>query len=452
MDFGDLEKRLTKFFHQTTKTEFKPSTETRQHILSAFVQEKNKTPLPSFLEIFLRRVLNSRKQLTTAVALASIGVFWMLSNLSEDIYAGKILPKFGPVEIVREGKTILVKEEMDLQVGDLVRVGNNAEAKVTLPNQMVSTARTRTSFQVVDDKTIFLEKGELKNTAFRGAEIATERGVVESAPGAEFLVNVSGSGETEITPEKNWVHVFDLNNRKAVLNAGDKLTLRTDTVLAGHDEIPDDLLLSKAQLRAIRAKLVISRSKLLTGVDQLLVGKDSAAKKDIVSAQKTFRSIAQVLYTARNLEITKRRNLASIKNSDILALVKTKTQDEELLQEIAGIENLFVIVDQSTDQIAFAPTDTGVESFDRYVLLKQLFALGKEEQQVGQEVLLNKYIIAFLRKVQNEELRIDQLTVLNAEVEKLPKTQLAREFLGQSMNLFAPDVAGILEEKLQKTF
>ncbi len=448
MELDDLERRLKSFFQKNAKQNV-PAENVRRKVLEAFSEQQKKPAIFQFLE----SILLHRKFTTVVVSVASVFVLFMLSSdFFEDTLAGTILPTFGPVEVIRDGETILVDKRMRLRAGDSVRVGNKAEAQIVFPNQLISTAKDRTTFQVLGNQSLFLEQGALENTVFRGAEIATERGLVESAPGAEFLVSVSESGETKVTPEKNWVHVFDLNERKVTLKAGEKLALRTDTILPGYDEIPGDLLLSASQIRAIRAKLVIARSKILTGVDHFLVDEKSAGEKDIASAEKTFRSIAQVLNTSRNLEITKRKNLAKVEVKDILPMVREKVENEDLLQEVAGVENLFQILEEHPGKIAFSSRVSGVESFDRYVLLKRIFALGTDDQQVGKDILLNKYVVAFLRKVQNAELRIDQISVLNEEVERLPKTELTREFLDRAVILFSPDIATILEEKLEKTF
>ncbi len=441
MGFEDIEQQLKLFFFRTQKKDAFPKLQA--DVLEAFVDNKP----PFWKQKFLLPT-------ASAYVFAFIGIFALMvfsTGISEKAYAGTILPKFGPVEIIRDGKMLLVKENTNLHVGDSVRIGNRAEANILLANQLHSTAKTRTTFRVERDKSIFLEQGELENKSYQRNRIITERGIIESTQGAYFLVSVSESGEAKIITEKKGVRVFDLNNRKIALEPGDELSLRTDTILPEYD-IPNDLRLSVRQLRAIRSKLEITRSKIITGAEHLLNNKREKAEKDFISAEKTFRSIAQILHTSRALRITKRKNLEKINIANVLPLLRRKVNDEYLLSEVKALENLLVILDKNKQKIAFSPENTGVESYDRFVTLKRLFALGTNEQKALGSMLLQKYVVAFLRKVQNEELRIDKITILNEQITKLPKNPDTLEFLERTMALFSPDIAEILGEKIEKVF
>lgn len=179
-----------------------------------------------------------------------------------------------------------------------------------LDNQAVSIAKDKTQFRVTDKDALFLEKGVLENEVFRGVEIATDRGFVKSPNGTNFEVNVSETGETTVVPNKNLVKVYDLNEGQIALNAGNKVTLRSDTQLSETENLTaPDLKLSNSQIDSIYAKLIIARTKILTGVDKLLVDNKEGARRDFSSAQKTFVSITQVLQTSRELELARRKIL-----------------------------------------------------------------------------------------------------------------------------------------------
>lgn len=447
MSFEDLEDRLKKFFLSTGKTsKASIKQELRQKTLEVFRRQK-RLQAQKMWSFFHQKV-------SIAVSFALfIGFFGFLNFpfSNNEIVAGKIEAMIGPVEIIRGNESFLVKGSAEVLVGDFIKIGNNGEAKLILPNQFISIAKDRARFRITAKNALFLERGLLENEVFRGAEIATDRGFVQSPNGAFFDITVSATGETKISPQKNLVKVFDLLDGQISLEEGEEIILRSDTRLVQRD-FPSDLSLSNSQLASIYAKLVIARTKLLTGVDKLLFANNAAARKDFASAEKTFLSIAQVLKSSRELEISKRKNLNNINLGEILPAVEKKTKDEKLLAEIKALETLFAILRQNRGSIAFAPQSSGVESFDRYVSLKNLFSLGTEEQQVDKELLLQKYVVNFLRTVQNKELRIDQVSILNEEVDKLPKNEVAREFLERVSTLFAPDLAELLAEKIEYSF
>ena len=450
MGFEDLEQYLKNFFHFCHKTDRDVAQRVRLRAMEAFALHT--AGRPGFFQTIFQLIFARKYASLTfsgVAALVMFSVFWEGGTIS----AGTLQPTFGPVEIIRDGSRRLVRGEISLRVGDEVHVGNRAEAQILLPNKLASTVKDHTRIAIVDDESLFLEMGMIESEAFHGAAVATERGMIESSPGAKFSVSVAESGQSTITLQKNWVHVSDITGKKRlVLNAGEELVLRTDTVLADAPMVPEDLQLSGTQIRAIEAKLAIARSKILRGVDYLLAGRKSLAHTDLLSAEKTFRSIAQVLHSTRHLEIIKRKSLEGIAIFDIVPFLADKSASGAILGEAKALEQLFVILREKGKHLAFAPLKTGVSSFDRYALLKQVFALGAETQQEFAVPLLDKYVVMFLRNIQNEELRMDQISILNTEIEKLPNTDLARAFLEKAQERFSPDISIILEEKIERYF
>lgn len=440
MSFEDLEKKLKQWFEHGAATPCEQMKARHQEMVMRHFSSHNR----GFF-------LFSRKW-APAVGALFLGIFGYSFLQETETIAGKIKPLAGPIEIIRGEESFLVQRETDLQVGDIVNVGNRGSAKISMPDQLVSIAENRTKFQITNANEIFLEKGVLKNNAFRGgSEIATDRGFVKSSAGSKFEISVSETGETAVSPEQNWVNVYDLVNGNVILNSGEQVVLRSDTRLAESD-IPNDLNLSNAQIDLIRAKLVIARTKILTGVEKILEQKNISGAKDIESAEKTFRSVAQVLLSSRELEIARRKNLSLIDLEEISDRVAQKTQDEVLLKEIQAIETVFTILQQHRGQLAFGYEKTGIESFDRFVLLDRILSLGKAPQKAIGEILLQKYAIIFLRDIQNQELKIDQISLLNEHIEQLPRNHIAQNFLRRVENLFDPVLAEILEEKIQSTF
>lgn len=446
MSFEDIEERIKVFFREVhqKQSESKKFAVMKSNILDVYVARgRHKKPMGFFIARFA-------SALVSFVFIFAFTTFFLDS--SKNVQAGTISSKYGPTEVIRNGEMVLIKGHMKLKIGDIVRVGNNAEAEIILPNQLITTAKNKTTFQVLGEGSLFLEEGVLENEALRQSEILVGRGIVESPSGSKFNVYVSESGEVRITSEYSGVDVMDFNERKVSLQEGDELLLRTDTVLSEYTELPADLQLSSRQLQAINARFIISRTKILTGMEHLLARENEEAEKDFISAEKSYKSIAQVLLSTRNLEILKRKNLESLEIEDIFPLLSMKVKNEHYLTEAKALEDLFAILEENQGNIAFSSANTGVDSFDRFVTLKRIYSLGNKNQRTFEDVLLQKYIVAFLRQIQNEELRIDQITILNEQIEKLPKNDLAYEFLDRTSKILAPGIAMILNEKLERVF
>jgi hypothetical protein len=448
MHFNDLEKRLKKFFlNQKNGIDSSQKARIKMEVFDSF-ENKQKNLQRGWGRLF------SQKISLTAFALSSVFVFFNFFPFGDNyLHAGKIMPKFGPVEIIRDGKTLLVDEEMILEVGDFVKIGNSAEAEILFPDKFSAIAKKQTQFRVVDEDSLFLEVGEIDKKTIKNGEISTNRGFVRSTSGAQFRVSVSESGETKVVNSKNKITVFDWNEGSSDLKAGEEIQLRTDTLLTKDNEKPpNDLSLSISQIMAIRSKLLIARTKLLTGSEKSIDGDKYAAGKDFSSADKTFRSIVQILSSGRNLKIAKRKNLEAIRLNEVFIRLMAKTEDVKLLTETKALETLFEIIRENKSKIAFGKEKSGVTAFDRFLLIERIFALGTPTQQKLAYVLKERYAISFLRKIQNESLKIDQISVLNEEIKKLPKTGLVQEFLEMTKDLLAPDLAEILQEKIEYIF
>ncbi len=445
MGFEDLEKVLRTLFKNA---EIPHSTEQRERIrfqaLEAFSQRREPVP-------FMKRFFSPR--ISTA-AFAAVS-FLVLFNIAPGKFlsAGELHPKFGPVEVLRGDDIILIDKAFSLKKGDVIRVGNNSEAEIIFPNKFTSTVKSSSQLKVVQKDSLFLEKGTLEGVSEKDGKISTQRGVISSPSESMFRVLVSESGETYVInlSQASPLTVFDWKDGEMKLLAGEELRLRTDTALVNR-EIPEDLKLSLAQIQAIGAKLIIARTKILTGAEKLLAGETRGGEEDLASAKKSFQSIVQVLEASRNLQIVKRKYIDNIPLTEVVQRVAEKTDDLALLQEARSVEVLWELVERNKSSLSFGFEKTGVPSFDRFVLLDRLFSLGAGKEPYFGEVLKQRYVVSFLQQIQNNELRIDQISLLNAEIEKLPRNELARNFLERVVVLFPPDLSTMLEEKIENTF
>ncbi len=442
----NFESELKCFFHSAKKPQDEAmKSRVKDEVLSVFT-ESNEVRQPSFFH----RLFSPRVSLA-GFALASFFVlFNILPGDQSHLSAGQLVPEGGVVEIVRGDQVLLVREEMELQKGDIVRV-DNGQAKLVFPDQFTSTIGSDTQLRILEGNSVFLRAGTIENQSFLEGEFSTLRGFVRTNPGSRFVISVSDTGEMQVISQKNKVNVFDWDSGEVVLSEGEKLRLRTDTVLS-EQSLPDDISLSGAQLRSIQSKLIIVRAKLLTAVEKILAREKDGSEKDILSARKSFLSIYNVFQSSRDLQIVREIDFEAFTPGDIVRLLSERDVPEHLRSDARAVEALLSLVERNRNSIAFGVTPTEVLSFDRFVMLDLLFSLATPEEVAFEEDLKQKYVVVFLRDVQNRELKIDQVSRLNEEVSKLPRTALARDFLDRLKVLLPPDLMTVLEEKIERDF
>lgn len=447
MDIDQLEKLLRKYYKKvicfcrpTVKAQIKRET------LQAF--SRNHTPQQSaFLKRHIWWMRFSKLAFVSAIFVVLFNVFPFSKS---EILAGSLNPTNGVVKIVRDNRILLVSEEIILQEGDVVEIGHNGEAEIFFPDQFKSTLLPRTELTIINDDEVFIEQGKIINTSFREHQFSGDRGFVESTPDSQFIISISESGEMEIIAQKNNIHVFDWKSGETKLETGEKIHLRTDTDLSQKNiDIPDNLKLSTTQLRSVQAKLIIARTKLLTTIEEITSGNRDASESDLQSAQKSFLSIIDILHASRNLKISKRTDLNSISFDDILREMQRKKIPQDFIEKAEALTTLFNIVKAHRHHIAFQVPQTPVTSYNRFVTIDRIFQNGNQDHA---EILKDIYVVVFLRKILNEPLRIDQISVLNNAIDELPHTPQSSDFLKRLQNILHPDIATILAEKIKREF
>lgn len=441
MSFEDLHLLLKRFYATVAK---RPTVSQKERVyLQAMRAYKSQYRQRGFLSRF------TLKRLTTLGIFAGMLALFMIPRATQDvIVAGTVNPEFGPVEIIRNNESFLAKEETPLLVGDFVKVGRNARAKVSMPNKVVSFADDLTQFRITDVDAIYLLKGSMQNQILRKGEIATDRGFIKSRPGASFDVSVTDTGETRIALTKNEVEVFDLFKGSMALREGETLTLRSDTELSG------DMMATTPQWddqkdQFVRSKLIIARSKTLRALENQLSGKRSQALLDLKSAENSFISIVEVAETERKRELAKRKNLDGVSVKDVYPLLEASTRDQDLLREVAAGESLLSLTQRNWNNLAFGNPSSGVVAFDKMVLLYHLYSLAEDSDTHFRDLLSDKYARIFLQDIYTNRLKIDQISYLNGEIQKLPDHEYARSFLERIAMQADPYLQAVLNEKIK---
>ncbi len=442
MGFEDLEQKLKKFFHQeSAQTDYLQKARIKELAFNRFSAKK--------MSIWqkLNAFLVSKYALSTLGLALLIGFIPLLNN---QIYAGEISRESGLVEIIRDGKKIILDGKSRLKVGDEIIVSNNANAKISLRNNFESELYENTKVKVDGRNSLFLVNGQLNNDLESG-KITTNKGEIFAKSPSKFFVDVTSSGETHILPRKNEVSVRNWQGEEIKLTAGEELRLRSDTKLSTK-LLPQDISLSNAQIKAIRSKLFITRTKAINYIENEISRDFEKADADLKSAEKSFKSIAQILKTSRDLKtLLPRENVEMLKISDIYPRVAKKTKNVAILREVKAVEKLFEIIFK-TNHFDLKLSQTGVLSFDRYVLVSRIFAQNDAKTFDLGNILRDQYIQSFVGKIMNEELKIDQISVLNQEIKKIPRTTIAKFFLRKVGEKLPPDLRELLAEKLEQEF
>ena len=446
MGFEDLEARLRFVLGQTAPT---PPTAVKTRVAElaqSRFKEQNQQGRWLRWRVYFSRTLSLSAM--SALLLGATGIVDM--PLLGNQVVGQIESRGGVVEIIRGDESLLVADTESLRVGDWVRVGHRGEALITT-DHFASNVESGSWLKVERPNTVYLDRGRLHSTHWQTAQIKTDRGMVKTADGGGVAIEVADSGETHVLPSRQKVAVFDLNNGQLFAEAGERVVLRSDTVLTDAI-IPTDLELSNAQIEAILGKLAITRTKALTGIENMLGGERERAHREIMSAEKTFRSVVQILDSERDLTIARRVNLDSVLVADVYTALQARTNRTDLLTEAYALEQLFAVLAQNKNSIAFAPMDTGVAAYDRYVLLHYLASVATPKQAEALHVLADNYVVSVLRKVQQSPVKIEQLAYLNQQVDALPVNTDSERFLMALKQHLSPDLATALGEKMTYRF
>lgn len=447
MVFEDLEIRLKKVLSEINpqpKDSFKMAL--KAQALKSYQSKSQPYAWLKFRRYFARTLSVSAM---SAFALGAIG-FLDVPMLSNRV-VGEIKSEGGVVEIIRGNESLLVSGTQDLRQGDWIRVGHRGQAHITT-DHFESEVASGSRLRMERSSRIFLDKGRLSNTASQATQIKTIRGLVKNGLGSEVAVEVSETGETRVLPGSLNVLVYDLNDGQMLAQAGEQVVLRSDTVLTQPAVSPTDLELSNKQIEGILGTLIITRTKALTGIEHMLLGKSTRAHAEIISAEHSFRSVAQILDNGRDMTLSRRMNLETVSVEDVYPALALKTDRLDVLTEAYALEQLFAVLEQNKNSLAFAPVETEVASFNRYVLLQYLASVATPDQAAALYTLADNYVVSELRKVQQSPIKMEQLAYLNSQVDALPRNDDAVKFLKGLESRLSPDLASALNEKLSALF
>ena len=432
MGFEKLQKRLQEFFKAETKLSLDNTQRTRIRE-RAFVEFSKTTNQTTWHQIWKSSWLRSAT--LGAILLSLFPIF------GSEQSAGELNPT-GLVEIVRDGKVFIATKKTPLQIGDQILVGNKASAEIQLQKALTTIAGERAEIRIPRNDSLFLVKGSLDGS-LSGGSIETNRGKINANNTAALNVSVSDSGETHIRPRENDIWITAWNNERALLSEGEELRLQTDT--QPPPKIPEDLRLSSSQILAIRSKLLIARTKALNSIEARLQQDNKMALSEFESANHTFRSIAQVLKSSRNLQVLRRENLNLIRRADVIARLTKRTERENLLENAYAVDTLLDIVEKERDP-QFLTIDSGLLIFNRYVLLQRLFAPLPTELRAQGWVLQKQYINALAQQIMNSN--APEKEILSA-VSMIPKSGAGRQFLQQVERLLPKELGTIMEMQLK---
>ena len=445
MELPKLKTALKSFFARYNPPSQPTQARLKSEAMASFRAAQNRRTLHRW--VFWQRTAFS---MVLVLTVSILGV--MTSTISPNrVKAGTLLANYGPVEIIRGEKSFLVRDEADIFVGDLVRVGNRGEATLNLKNQAISSIEEKTHLIITDTDALFIEKGRLNSEAFNGVEVATDRGLVRTTPGAIVSFDVSETGQTKISTEKNIAQVFDLQNGQALIGQGEEVILHSDTQLNNQPVIKNETL-SSAQIEALKSKLIITRSKLLTAIEGQMQGQRKTAKDEFVSAEQSFKSLSQVLLSSRELEIARRKNFDSVEIENVYMTLAKRINHSTILAEVDSLAQALAYFQNLQTPLDLELAKTGNTNLDRYLLLKRIAEKSHRADQIAFESLATKYVVNFLQPIQNKTDRNAQIAELNATVADLPDSADTYYFLRRVALKMSPELATAMDKAIGTHF
>jgi hypothetical protein len=96
--------------------------------------------------------------------------------------------------------------------------------------------------------------------------------------------------------------------------------------------------------------------------------------------------------------------------------------------------------------MAFGLSETGVLSFDKYVLIDRIISLGTEEEKELSDTLKQKYVSVFLKKIIDKESIEEQKATLESDLDRLPSAdEQVQEFLSRLRDIAPEYIQKMLE-------
>ncbi len=431
MGFEKLQQRLRDFFiaESSNSVDTAQMTRVRERVLAEFVHQK---PQNIFSRIFGY----------TWVRSATIGaiILSFFPFFGAERSAGDLSPT-GLVEVVRDGEVFVATGKTPLRIGDQILVGNNSSAEIQLRKSLNAVASDSAEVRVSRDDSLFLVKGSLDGNISSGS-IETNRGKINAEEDATLNVLVSNSGETRIQPRESDIWVTAWNQERVNIAEGEELRLQTDTQMP--PEIPQDLRLSTSQILAIKAKLLIARTRALNSIEAYSLRDSKKAMAELENADRTFRSIAQVLKSSRNLQVLRRENLDLLSREEVLKRLSEREKKKTLLENAYAVNTLLKLVEKEPKEKVLLP-ESEFLIFNRYALLQRLFApLPKELRSQGW-ILQKQYIEALSQQIMKASSPKEELEMI---FEQIPRSSTGRQFLQQVQQLLPTLEATQIKENL----
>lgn len=446
MSFNDLEQKLKQFYQRVENPRLSPQSKRRIQYEALEALRNKKAHHHISVMGFLGTWLRSFKWKPT-VAFAALVL--VAGNLLGQKPTTTLMSVEGLVTVYREGTSHLVTDSFVLEPGDLIETASSAKGQILSDGHFLASLGSNAEVRYTLKHDLFVTQGDVLADLWKSGKILTDRGVIQTENIGQVRVRVSPTGETKVVLQKDNAYVQDWQKSKQVLAVGDEIRFRTDTVLA-NVEIPEGLSLSLDQILALRSQLAISRTKAVNALEQLALRNPEQAAKQLASAEKSFRGSIQVLHSDRSLSVGSHKDVSVFSNSDVLVMMKERKADDNLVQEAQALSQLFALMENESP--LFTEDFTGLNTFDRYRMLDNAFALGGDESGELGEILKQKYAVAFLQDIQNQELSVTQQKVLDQHLALLPQTATASEFLDRVAAMSDPNLAKLLQQKRKARF
>lgn len=446
MGFHDLERSLKEFYREVEKPKVSQITKRKLQFeaLEAFRNQKSHHGFSGMVHMW---AWFRSWQLRPALAFGLVALLG--ASFLGNSKPSTLVSLEGLVTVYRDGEAHLVSGSFALEPGDGIETSSSSKSKIIAKGRFEALISPESEVRYTAQRNLFVASGNIQADIFKSGKIVTDRGTVQTNNEGKVRVEVSPTGETLVVLEENQAYVQNWKQEQQTLALGDSVRFRTDTVLADVS-LPQNISLSLDQILALRSQFSISRTKAVNALEQLALENPEAAQKQLASAETTFRQVIRVLNSDRNLNAASQKDVNVFSNEDVLVLLKERKVDSVLIDEAQALSQLFTLT--QTQEDLFSEEFTGVLTFDRYRMLDRAFALAGDDSGSLGEILKQKYAIAFLQDIQNEEVGTEQKEVLERTLALLPNTITTDEFLARVAEISDPRLAELLKQQRKALF
>lgn len=332
-----------------------------------------------------------------------------------------------------------VTTDKNIKIGDEIEVSGRGKTYIQAEKASFS-AVAPTLLVIQSQDTVKLNQGSLEEIKAEGLFILqSEEGRVE-ANQATFSVEVTKGGETRVQVKEGSVNVFNKNNERLAVLAGNEIKLRGDTQFK--EKEVQQVKMTTNDLKGIEKKLDIVRTRTLSALIAYSEGNKEDGERNLVAAKNSFIN----LYEFFSYDDVIKPLEGSVELKDVLKKIEGHTSNAYLVDQANAIAKL-IELSERFNKILKVELPEESKSFNRYLILEELFKLDRNEQNdFYKERLQTHYIELYVSSVELQKTYIGKEAYIKETLQKLPENEIADAFKKEVYERLSSDLQKVMED------